>query len=161
MIKRKPTIQELDELRTIADLQFRGVGKQLIPDEVVLVISPSTMKIRYLLLNKKIYLSLRAGDHRFILHIPAGIVLNKILPHPYLRVYVDSKYSKFIASGGNVFCKHVVMADPSIKPGDEILVVDSNTYELIGVGRAIKPGWEITYYSWGEAVRVKEGVLEE
>lgn len=161
MIKRRPTVEELEELRAIADLEFRGVGEQLIPDDIVLVISPSTMKIRYLLLDNKIYLSIRAGDYRFILHVSAGKVLNKILPHPHLRIYVNSRYSEFIASGGNVFCKHVVMADPNIKPGDEVLVVDSDSYELLGVGRAIKPGWEITYYSWGEAVRLREGVSEE
>ncbi|ADI32640.1 PUA domain-containing protein [Staphylothermus hellenicus] len=161
MIKRRPSVEELEELRTIADLEFRGVGRQLIPDDIVLVISPSTMKIRYLLFNNEIYLSLRAGDYRFILHVPAGRVLNKILPHPHLRIYVNSRYSGFIASGGNVFCKHVVMADPNIKPGDEVLVVDSDSYKLLGVGRAIKPGWEITYYRWGEAVRIREGVLEE
>jgi uncharacterized protein with predicted RNA binding PUA domain len=161
LIKRRPTSEELKSLRRIADLQFGGYGDEIIPDNILLVISPSTQKIRYLLYDGKIYLSLRAGDHRFILHVPAGYRLNHILPHPMLRVYVDSRYSEFVASGGNVFCKHVVLADPNIRPGDEVLVIDSDTYRLLGVGRAIKPGWEITYYSWGEAVRVKEGVLEE
>ncbi len=161
LIKRKPTSDELEGLRRIADLQFRGYGEEAIPDNILLVISPSTQKIRYILYEGKIYLSLRAGDHRFILHVPAGYRLNNILPHPLLRVYVDSKYGRFITSGGNVFCKHVVLADPDIRPGDEVLVVDADTHQLLGVGRAIKPGWEITYYSWGEAVRIKEGVLEE
>ncbi len=160
MIIRPPTCEEYRELVAIADLQFHGFGGEIIPKEILVVVSPSTQKIRYLIYNGKHFLALRAGDHRFILHIEGGRRINKVLPHPYLRVYVNSNYSQFIAKGGNVFCKHVVMADPDIRPGDEVLVVDIDTLELVGVGRAIKPGWEITYYSWGEAVRVREGVSE-
>ncbi len=158
MIRKKPTPEELDELRWIADLQFRGFGRDLIPPNIVIVISPSTGKIRYLELDGRIYLSVRASDYRFILHISAGRKLNQIIPHPLLRVYVDDKYSEYIADGGNVFCKHVVLADPYIRPGDEVLAVEYPTSKLLGVGRAVKPGWEITYYKWGEAIRIREGV---
>lgn len=161
MIKRTPSPQELSELRRIADIQFRGVGNELIPSDILLVLSPATGKIRYLEWKNKLYLSIRASDYRFLLHVPSGLVLNTILPHPHLRVYVDPKYSRFIAEGGNVFCKHVAYADPEIRPGDEVLVVDASSHELLGVGRAVKPGWEITYYRWGEAIRIREGVLED
>ncbi|OYT37691.1 MAG: pseudouridine synthase, partial [Desulfurococcales archaeon ex4484_58] len=158
MIKRKPSRRELIELRRIADLQFRGVGEKLIPDNIFIVVSASTQKIRYLLLENKVYLSLRAGDHRFILHILSGRRLNEILPHPYMRVYINPNYSEFIKRGGNVFTKHVVLSDPDIRPGDEVLVLDSSTKELLAVGKAVKPGWSIPYHSWGEAVRVREGI---
>ncbi len=161
MIRRPPTPNELEELRWIADLQFRGYGREVIPANIILVISPSTGKIRYLELNGKIYLSIRASDYRYILHVEAGKILNKVLPHPLLRVYVDEKYSRFIEEGGNVFCKHVVMADPDIKPGDEVLAVEYGSNRLLGVGRAVKPGWEVTYYKWGEAIRIREGIGED
>ena len=160
LYRRRASSEELEELRWIANLQFDGYGVELIPDDIILVISPSTGKIRYLLHDNKLYLSLRAGDHRFLLHIPSGKVLNKVAKHPRFRVYVNNNYAEFIKSGGNVFSKHVVMADPEIRPGDEVVVVDENG-ELIGVGRAIRPGWEMIYYNWGEAVRIREGVLEE
>jgi len=149
----------LVELRSIADLQFRGVGSKLIPDNVLLAISPTTLKIRHLLLNDRIYLSLRAGDHRYILHMDAGYRLNTVLKPPLLRVYVNHKYSEYVAEGGNVFAKHVVSSDPSIKPGDEVLVIDFDTQELIAVGKAVKPGSTIPYHNWGEAVKVRESVL--
>jgi len=149
-------MEELEELRSIADLQFYGVGEKLIPEDIVVVLSPSTYRIRYILLNNEIYLTLRASDHRFLLHIRAATRLNKILPHPLMRVYVNPKYSIYISEGGNVFAKHVVIADPEIRPGDEVLVLDYNTKELLGVGKAVKPGWCIPYHSWGEAVRLRE-----
>jgi len=59
-----------------------------------------------------------------------------------------------------VFTKHVVWADPDIRPGDEVVVVDYETGEVIGVGKASKPGWEMIYYGWGEGVRIREGINE-
>jgi len=159
-MKRRPTREELEELRWIADMQFRGYGYELVTDNVELVISPSTHKIRHLLLNNTLYLSLRASDYRFILHVPSGLRLNNLAPHPLFRVYVDGKYSKYVLEGGNVFSKHVVMADPAIRPGDEVLIVEFNTLKFIGVGRAVKPGWAMPFHPWGEAVRVRETLGE-
>ncbi len=160
MIKRRPRQDELNELRRLADLQFHGVGDELIPDDVMVAVSPSTGKIRFIEFNNEIYLSVRASDYRLLLHRGSGRVLHKILPHPLLRVYVNHKYAPFVGRGGNVFSKHVVYADPGIRPGDEVLAVDNKTLELLGVGRASKPGWVITYYKWGEAIRIREGVSE-
>jgi uncharacterized protein with predicted RNA binding PUA domain len=158
LILRPPTPRELSELRMIADLQFRGYGDKIIPDEIILSLSPKTGKIRSILLNGEILYTVRAGDYRLILHVGGGHIIDKNIPHPLLRVYVNHKYSGFIAEGGNVFCKHVVYADPDIRPGDEVLAADASTGSLLGVGRAVKPGWEITYYRVGEAIRIREGV---
>jgi len=160
LLVRPPTLSELRELRTIAKLQFRGIPDAFIPEDIRLVLSPSTHKIRYLILDGKHYLSVRASDYRFVLHIPAGLTLHKLLPQPFCRVYVSHKYAGFIADGGNVFTKHVVWADPDIRPGDEVVVIDYDTGEVIGVGKASKPGWEMIYYGWGEGVRIREGINE-
>ncbi|ADV65546.1 PUA domain-containing protein [Desulfurococcus mucosus] len=159
LVKRKPSGTELLELRGIARLQF-GVGDEFIPEDIEVAVSPNTFKIRMVLLNDSRYLTIRAGDYRFNLHVASGRVLNTMLPHPRLRVYVKEDYVGFVAKGGNLFCKHVLMADPDIAPNDEVLVV-SPRGELIAVGRAIVPGREMVYYKRGEAVRVREGVEEE
>jgi len=158
LIRKKPSPIELEELRSIASLQFRGYGREIIPDNIEIVLSPKTFKIRYLVLNNEVYLSIRASDYRFLLHIPSGLVLNNKLPHPYLRVYVNSKYSSYVKKQGNLFTKHVVVSDPDIRPGDEVLIVDIDNYDLIGVGRAVKPGWAMPLHNWGEAVRIRERV---
>ncbi len=157
MLIRRPTQSELAELRGIAEFQFKIPGFLLIPDDVRVAISPNTNRIRLVLRSGVKYLALRARDYRFNLYVPAGIVLNNYLPHPYIRVYVKDEYTSFIASGKTLFCKHVLVADPEIKPEDEVLVTDS-TGKLLAVGRALIAGWEMVYYKRGEAVRVREGV---
>ncbi|MET1160235.1 MAG: PUA domain-containing protein [Thermoprotei archaeon] len=160
MIKRRLSEEELQELRAIAKLQFHSVSEEFIPDDVIAVISPSTYKIRYLLYRGKNYLSLRASDYRLLLHIMSGVKLHDLLPEPLSRVYVNPKYSRFIIDGGNVFSKHVVFADPGIKPGDEVLVVEYGSGKLLGVGKSVKPGFAISFHSWGEAVRIRETIAD-
>lgn len=159
MIRRKLSAEELRELRAIAEYQFGVSGEVLIPGDVVAVVSPSTNRIRVLERDGRKYLSIRAGDYRFNLHISSAKILHAHLSPPYLRVYVKNEYSPFVMRGGNVFAKHVLLADPRIRPGDEVLVVDEND-ALIATGRAILAGHEIVYYKRGEAVRVREGVLK-
>ncbi len=160
MIKRKPTVWELNELREIAEFQFGIRGELLIPNNVDVVVSVNTNRIRFILLDNEKYLSLRSRDYRFNLHIASAHALNKLLPHPRLRVYVKEPYVEFVARGGSLFSKHVLMADPDIRPGDEVLVVDFKG-SLIAVGRAKLSGWEITHYNRGEAVKVREGVIKQ
>lgn len=157
LLIRKPTQEELRELREVAEFQFDVSGELLIPNTILVVVSPNTNRIRLILHEGRKYLGLRSRDYRFNLYLSAGYVLNKIIPHPRLRVYVKEDYVDFIAKGGNLFCKHVLMADPNIRPGDEILVVDPRG-ELIAVGRARISGWELVYYNRGEGVRIREGV---
>ena len=159
MITRKPTIDELSEFRMIAEIQFNVKGELLIPDHAYVSISPNTNRIRLIIVNGEKYLSIRARDYRFNLHVPAGRVLNNILPHPKLRVYVKKDYSEFIGRGETLFSKHVLMADPDIRPGDEVLVVDPDG-ELLAVGRSRLTGWEMVYYNRGEAVKIREGVYK-
>ncbi len=153
----KPSPEELEELRTIASLQFHGVGREFIPDDIMIAYSPTTYRIRAIYHQGKLLATLRANDYKLILRIWGGIRLNNILEKPLLRVMVSNKYSKFISEGGNVFCKHVVFMDPNIRPHDEVLVVDEE-WNLIAVGKALLPGWITTLFNRGEAVRVRESI---
>ncbi|MEM1641961.1 MAG: PUA domain-containing protein [Desulfurococcaceae archaeon] len=157
MITRKPSTRELMELREIAELQFGVKGEEFIPSNVLVGVSPNTEKIRFILYLNRPYLGLRSRDYRFNLYIPSGIVLNQLLPKPKLRVFVKNEYAPFVKSGKTLFCKHVLAADPSIRPDDEVLVLDQQG-ELIAVGRAARSGWEMVYYKRGVAVKIREGV---
>lgn len=156
---RKPTPSELAELREIAEIQFNAPGELLIPDQIYVSVSLNTNRVRLVIMNKTRYLAVRARDYRFNLYLPAGKVLNSILPHPRLRIYVKEEYAEFIARGGTLFAKHVLMADPDVRPGDEVLVVDP-TGTLLAVGRSRLSGWEMVYYNRGEAVKIREGAYE-
>lgn len=158
MIIRRPTLDELRELRSIAEYQFGVSGTIVIPETIEVAVSPNTNRIRFILLGGKKYLALRSRDYRFNLYLSAGTVLNRVLPHPRLRVYVKDNYTEFISKGETLFCKHVLMADPLIRPNDEVLV-NNTRGELVAVGRARLAGWEMVFYNRGEAVKVREGVL--
>lgn len=154
-----PSPSELLELRSIASIQFRGVGDYFIPDNILVERSPSTYRIRIIYLDHKPLASLRAADYRLLLKIYGGIRLRRILNFPLLRVIVSNKYSSFIAEGGNVFAAHVIYADPEIRPYDEVIVVNEDD-EVIAVGRALLPGYIMSFFGRGEAVRVREGIKE-
>ncbi|MEM1533462.1 MAG: pseudouridine synthase, partial [Desulfurococcaceae archaeon] len=81
----KPTLRELKELRSIASLQFKGVGEEFIPSEVMIAKSRKTQKIRAIYLNNVPLAFLRAEDYRFTLTIYGGLRLNDLLPIPHLR----------------------------------------------------------------------------
>jgi len=72
-------------------------------------------------------------------------------------VVARSDVADFIKAGRNVFAKHVVTADSSIRPQDEAIVVDERR-QLLAVGRAVLAGWEMTQFKRGIAVKTRRGV---
>ena len=67
MIIRKPTPLELKFLRGIATYQFgRNAGDILVPNEATIAISPSTMRIRHVMLKDKIIITHHGLSQRHI-----------------------------------------------------------------------------------------------
>jgi predicted RNA-binding protein (TIGR00451 family) len=87
---------------------------------------------------------------------------NKIIngtPSPKLRVIVLNDISEFIKKGRNVFCKHVVDIDESLRPLDEVIVVNQND-ELLGHGKLKVPVPYVKSFSNGIAVSIRKGVYK-
>ncbi len=102
-------------------------------------------------------LSIRAEDGLINLK-PAGAL--KLLvgsSPPRWRVVVDSETGAYNAQGRNVFNRFVKDADPSIRPGDEVIVVDV-TDRLLAVGKANASYRMMLESVSGIAVKVREGV---
>jgi uncharacterized protein with predicted RNA binding PUA domain len=72
-------------------------------------------------------------------------------------VVVRDDVAEFIRAGRNVFAKHVVSADSSIRPQDEVIVIREKR-QLLAVGRAVLAGWEMTQFKRGIAVKTRRGV---
>ncbi|MCX8198954.1 MAG: hypothetical protein N3E36_02855 [Sulfolobales archaeon] len=156
----KPTLRELKELRLIASLQFKGVGEEFIPSEVMVAKSRKTRKIRAVYLNDVPLAFLRAEDYKFALTIHGGLRLNDLLPMPYLRVIVGRDYCEAVeVSKGSIFASHVVFADPDIRPYDEVVALCEDL-KVIAVGKALMPGWLMTYFRRGGTVRVRESIRD-
>jgi len=157
-VMQKATWQDLRKLRGIANYQFGShLGNVLFKGPIELTRSGKTGKIRLLFRDGKLISTLRARDG-FLALTPDGarIILASMRKLPRV-VVVRSDVSEFIREGRNVFAKHVVTADPSISPQDEVIVVDERR-ELLAVGRAHLAGFEMTQFKRGVAVKTRRGV---
>ncbi|WP_338095444.1 PUA domain-containing protein [Methanorbis rubei] len=143
-------------MRRIADFQFgRGAGDAMFPDDTTFAYS-NTKRIRYANSGKTRLITVRAGDGRLTLGYPAAERLHAFLAAPKNRVVVMSDAVPFILDGKNAMAKHVVSSDPEIMAEDEVLVVDEND-NLLATGMAMLSGTEMIGFSYGTAVKVRQG----
>jgi uncharacterized protein with predicted RNA binding PUA domain len=157
-MSREPSAKELFRLRATADYLFeKGVGKKLFPDGVEVV--TSTGRIRQAWLGGDILCSIRASDGFIVLNRRGAEFLHGALEFPRMRVVVSSDVASFIAGGKTAFAKHVVNADPEIRPAEEVLVVDEED-RLLAAGKALLSGEEMVAFNVGQAVRVRRGFGE-
>ncbi len=117
-----------------------------------LVRSRNTGKIRNVLLDGEILLSLRASDGLFSLNMRSASLVHDSFDFPMHRVVVDSEASEFTIQGKSVFSKFVEDADPLIRPGSEVIMVDRND-NLLSYGRALLNREEMVQFRKGIAVK--------
>jgi uncharacterized protein with predicted RNA binding PUA domain len=148
-------------IRSVADYQFgKGIGAKLFPENVEIIRSKRTGRIRYVYLNGKRLATLRPTDGLFSLSILGAKRIVEDANSVKCLVAVMDDVSEFIAEGGDVFAKHVVKADGDIRPKDEVIVVDE-VGEVLAVGRAVLSGEEMIAFTRGVAVKVRRGCVEE
>jgi len=148
-------------IRSVADYQFgKGVGAGLFPENVEIIRSKRTGRIRYVYLNGKRLATLRPTDGLFSLSILGAKRILEDANSAKCLVTVMDDVSEFIAEGGDVFAKHVVKADGGIRPKDEVIVVDERG-GVLAVGRAVLSGEEMVTFTRGVAVKVRRGCVEE
>jgi 7-cyano-7-deazaguanine tRNA-ribosyltransferase len=141
--------------RAVLDMQFgKGAGDIMGGRRVEFVKSRKTGRVRNVFLDGVHVLSLRAHDGMFTLKMDGARLLMDVLPHPKMRVVVEDEPAEFVAKGANVFAKFVVDCDDGIRPGDEVIAVDTKR-ELVAVGRALMNMEEMLAFKRGIAVRVK------
>ncbi|MEM3045811.1 MAG: tRNA guanosine(15) transglycosylase TgtA [Candidatus Bathyarchaeia archaeon] len=156
----KEHCSELERSRTIADYQFgRGIGLALFPDDTVFERSRSTGRIRRAWLHGELLATLRPHDGLWVLRISGAGRLHAATEYPRYRAVVteDEEVQRLISLGANVFSRFVVSSDPGLIPGEETLVVTQGD-GLLGVGRAVLSGREMTEFRYGVAVETREGV---
>jgi len=101
---------------------------------------------RYVMLGDKRLFTIRPNDFSLTLSRDGALLLEKCLPEPYGRVWVEEEIGK------TVFAKHVKRADPNIRRGVDVLVYKER---LIAFGKAVMSGEEMLNLNFGEAVRVR------
>jgi len=149
------------KIRSIADYQFgKGVGETLFPENVEIVYSRGTGRIRYVYIDGKRLVTLRPTDGLFSLSIEgARRIIDGVKP-PRMWVKVQKEATPFVIKGRSVFARHVTDADEEIRPQEEVIVVNEED-EVLAVGKAILTGREMKAFKRGVAVKVRRGVAEE
>jgi len=154
---QRATPQDLRKLRGIANYQFGSrLGDALFKGLVEVTRSGKTKKIRLIFRDGKHISTLRPRDGFLALTPHGARIILSSMKRPPRVVVVRSDIAEFIRSGRNVFAKHVVTADCSIRPQDEVIVVDEKR-ELLAVGRATLAGFEMTEFERGIAVKTRRG----
>jgi len=151
----------LKRIRSVADYQFgKGVGTKLFPENVEIIYSKRTGRIRYIYLDGGRLATLRPTDGLFSLSIKGAKRIAENVGSAKCFVTVQNDVSEFIAEGGDVFAAHVVKADDEIRPKNEVIVVDEGS-RVLAVGRAVLSSGEIKSFKAGVAVKVRHGCKEE
>ncbi len=154
-ILQDPTSKELVKLRAVADYLFdKGVGRVLFPDGVRVV--KSRGRIRQVWLADEPLCAIRASDGFIVLNRRGAKFVHAALKPPRLRVTVRDDAAPFVAQGRSVFAKHIVAADPEIRPAEEVLVVDQRD-GLLASGKALLAGEEMLAFKVGKAIEVRRG----
>lgn len=145
-------------VKAVIDYQFcKGASQVLLNEDIEIIKSKKTGKIRNIKRNGIHILSMRAHDGFFTLKVEGAKLLHKHFKPPKLRVVVKDDSVEFNREGKNVFAKFVIDCDEELRPGDEVLIVDKND-DLIAVGKALLNREEMLAFDRGIAVKVREGI---
>lgn len=148
----------LRRIRGTADYQFgKGVGAKLFPEDVKILYSRNTGRIRYVLLGNERLTTLRPTDGLFSLSLVGA---KRIVEHAECTVTIKNDVSKFIAEGGDVFAVHIVRVDDCVRARDEVIVADEEG-SVLAVGHALLSAEEMKAFRRGVAVKVRRGNAEE
>ena len=149
--------QDLEKLRAIADFQFGiGAGHTLIPEGSAIEYSKNTGKPRHVFFKGELLANLRPNDALFTLTISGAKRLVENLRDFNYTVTLNDEVVEFVEQGKNLFAKHVTDADEEIRPGQEVVVVDSKR-NVIAVGKAQLNKEEMLAFQVGVAVKVRRG----
>lgn len=151
------TNPHLNRVRIIADYQFgSGAGCALFPDIVEFQMS-TTGRVRQILVDGKRIATVRAQDGMLTLGNEGALRLHGFLEFPKKRVVVNSDAVPFVSKGKNAFARHVTDADPEIRAGEEVIVVDEKD-SLLATGKAVLCAIEMRAFKKGMAVEVRNGI---
>ena len=122
--------------------------------------SRKTGRIRHIFYRDQLIATLRPKDGYLALtpHA-ANIILSKV-KHPASLVVVETGVSDAVKAGGDIFAKHILRANPTLRPGEEAIVTDEEG-SLLGVGSAVLSGLEMRAFKRGVAVKLRKGVKED
>lgn len=148
-------LSDLERIRNIANYQFGvGCGEVIFPEKVKITYSKNTGRIRHIYLDNILLATLKPTNGLFSITLAGG---SRLLLCPSFKsiVKVKDEVAEFITKGRSLFAKHVLEADESIRPGEEVVIINSNK-KIVGVGKAILNGREMLVFKTGVAVKIRK-----
>ena len=155
VIKMKRLMSLEDRARQIATYQFGESLANIVIPKSAEIRTNSSGKIRYIFNDGKHYATLRSTSGRFTLSktavskLPTRLVA--VLP---ITVVILPDIEVDFKPGMSLFAKHIKSAKHTIRPGDEVLVINSKN-KTICTGRALLSGREMENAKNGVAVRTR------
>jgi len=155
IIRDIPSLGKGDDIlkiRAMADYQFGpGAGRALFP-EGTRAEWARTGRLRRIYLEGTLLFTGRASDG---LLVPTGEGAKRLLSLPYPRnrvVVSDQEAAGYVRDGKSVFAGFVTDCDPSLRPYQEVVVVDGDD-TLLATGKTLLSGDEMTGFRKGVAVK--------
>jgi 7-cyano-7-deazaguanine tRNA-ribosyltransferase len=143
------------KLRALLIFQWgENAGKIADLEDLQIVLSKSTGKIRHCKSNDEILFTVVPTTGLLTPTYRGGQELIQVGVSDTYKVIIDSDVSEFVAAGKSALAKFVKKAAPSLKAGEEVLVLDE-VQNLLGTGRAIISGHEMTTFNRGVAVQIR------
>lgn len=148
---------DIRRIRGIANYQFgAGCGEALFPEGVTITYSKNTGRIRHIYLDGALLASLRPSDGFLTLTMAGAERLVSNIPDPRFTIIITDEVAEFVAQGRSVFARHVIDASGSIRPGDEVVILDQSR-RVLAVGQALLNREEMLAFKVGVAVKVRRG----
>jgi len=150
----KPDDMEVSIIKSVLAYQFDyKVAEALVALDDLFVEYSRRGRIKYVYRGRERILTRRPTDGLFTLSIEAGRIVAANSSTPRFRVIVEKGYTPL----GGVLARHLVDVDPNLRPGDEVIIVDTND-NLIGVGKLRLPPLIAKNTIVGEVARVRKKV---
>ena len=143
------------KLRAILMYQWgKNVGKVADSENLDVVFSKSTGKIRHVTISKEIIFTVVPTTGLLTPTFRGGEVLLQYDIDSKFIVTMEKDASEFVANGKSALAKFVINANPNLRAGEEVLVTDENG-QLLGTGRALLSGSEMMAFDRGVAVVIR------
>lgn len=149
-------------LRTLLKYQFCPEAAKILNlidvGKLMICFSSTTSRTRAFIYNEKMLAIVRATDFYLIPHAPLGILMHKVIPFPKRRVVIANEMTEDIIGKSSIFAKHIIMADESLRPFEEVLIVNEDD-KLISLGRTLLDYKTMITATYGVAVQVRESIV--
>ncbi len=141
-------------VKDVLSYQFRNhMFQDLNYEKVKYNFSKTTSRLREVIYDDKVMLTLRSHDNTFV-PTPMFIKFLKDQNADYpLKVYISHEAAPFVKKGKNVFAKFVEKCDSNIMPKDIVAIYVQK--EFLGFGEALLTCNEMKEFKRGVAVKTK------